>query len=102
MRVSRLRTRVRNINPRFRPNSIEDCNGRVCGVRVHQWNRTIEGCRGRRKILENVGIVKAIRILKKRVLARGSREIQRGSVLRDTVNMTVMREIDIEGQGFGT
>jgi len=69
---------------------------------MHQRNRTIEGCCGRRKILENVGIIKAIRILKKGIFASSGREVERGGMLRDTINMAVAREIDVEGQGFGT
>ena len=89
---------MRNINPRFRANSVEDGNGRVCRVRVHQRNRTIEGCRRRRNILENVGIIKAIRILKKGVFTSSGREVERGGMLRETVSMAMAREIDVEGQ----
>jgi hypothetical protein len=69
---------------------------------VHQRNRTIERCRSRRNILKNVGIIEAIGILKEGVFASSGREVERGGMLGDTIDMVMVREIDVEGQGFGT
>jgi hypothetical protein len=83
------------INPRFRANSIEDGSSRVRRL------RTIERCHSRCNILKNIGIIEAIWILKEGVFAGSGREVERGGMLGDTVDMAMVREIDVKDKDLG-
>jgi hypothetical protein len=69
---------------------------------MHDRDGTIKrSCPGG-KILKDISIVETIRITEKGVFSGGGRQIKRGGMLGYTVNMAVMRKINIEGQRFGT
>jgi hypothetical protein len=69
---------------------------------MHDRDGSIKGSCARGKVLEDVRIIEAIGIIKEGVLSGSGRQIKRGGTLGDTVNVAVVRKINIEGQGLGT
>jgi hypothetical protein len=69
---------------------------------MHDWDGAIKGSRARSEVLEDIRIVEAIGITEEGVISGSGRQIKRGGMLGDTVNVAMVRKINIEGQGFGT
>jgi len=69
---------------------------------MHERNGPIKGSYPGGGVLEDISVVETIRITEKGVFSRGGRQVERGGMLGYTVNVAVVRKIDIEGQGFGT
>ena len=69
---------------------------------MHDRDGAIKGSCPRGEVLEDISIVETIRITEKGVFSGRGRQIKRGGMLRYTVNVAVVRKINIEGQGFGT
>jgi hypothetical protein len=69
---------------------------------MHDRDGAIKGSCARSEVLKDVRIIEAIGIIKEGVLSSSGRQIKRGGMLGDTVNVAVVRKINIEGQGFGT
>lgn len=69
---------------------------------MHNRDGAIKGsCLGG-KVLEDISVVKTIRITEKGVFSGGGWQIKGGGMLGYTVNVAVVRKINIERQGFGT
>ena len=98
----RLLRGMSDIDPGFRSDGDKDCNGRICRVRVDQGNRPVQRHGGRSEVLENVGIVESVWVIEECAFAFGSRKVQTGSVLWDTIDVAMIREVDIEGKRLGT
>ena len=92
---------MRNIDPCLGANGIKDSDRGVSGVSVHHWYRTIKGSRPRGKVFEDISIIQPIGVAEEGVFACSGRQIKRGGMLGDAVNMAVMREINVQGQGLG-
>ena len=69
---------------------------------MHDRDGAIKGSCPGGEVLEDISIVETIRITEKGVFSSGGRQVKRGGMLGYTVNVAVMRKINIEGQGFGT
>ena len=82
-------------------NGIEDCNGALFTMGMHQGDSAIESDGGICKILEHVRVVESIRVRVGCVGTGGGREGHVCSVFRDTVDMGVVGEGDVEREGFG-
>jgi hypothetical protein len=69
---------------------------------MHDRDGAIKGsCRGS-EVLEDISIIETIRITEKGVFSGSGRQVKRGGMLGNAVNVAVVRKINIEGQGFGT
>jgi len=71
-------------------------------MRVHDWDGAIKGRCARSEVLEDVGIIETVGIAEEGVFSGGGWQVERGGMLGDTVNVAVVRKINIEGQRFGT
>lgn len=60
---------MRNVDPGFRGDSIEDTDSRVCGMSVHDRDGAIEGNGGRGQVLKDVCVVKTVGIREERVFS---------------------------------
>ncbi len=69
---------------------------------MHERDGAIKGSSPGGEVLEDIGIIGTIRITEKRVFSGSGRQVKRGGMLGYTVNVAVVRKINIEGQGFGT
>jgi hypothetical protein len=69
---------------------------------MHDWDGAIKGRCARSEVFEDIGIIQPVGIAEERVFSGGGRQVKRGGMLGDTVNVAVVRKINIEGQGFGT
>jgi hypothetical protein len=95
--ASRLSCRVRNIDPCLGTNGVENGDGRIGGMCVHNWDGTIKGRRPRGEVLEDIGIVESVGIAEEGLVAGGGGQIKRGGMLGDAVNVAVTRKVNIEG-----
>jgi hypothetical protein len=69
---------------------------------MHERDGAIKGSCPGGEVLEDISIVETIRITEKGVFSGGGRQVKRGGMLGYTVNVAVVRKVNIEGQGFGT
>jgi len=99
---SRLFRGMSDVDPGFRSDSGEDCDGRIRRMRVDQGNSPVQRHGGRSEVLEDVGVVESVWVIEERTLAFGSWKVQTGSVLRDTVDVAMIGEVNIEGKRLGT
>jgi len=60
---SRLLSGVSDVDPGFGSGSDEDCNGRICRVRVDQGNRPIQRRGGGSDVFEDIVVVKPVWII---------------------------------------
>jgi hypothetical protein len=65
---------------------------------MHDWDGAIKGSCGGSEVFEDIGIVKTVWITEKGVFSSSGRQVEGGGMLGDTVNVAVMRKINIEGQ----
>jgi hypothetical protein len=63
---------------------------------VHERNGTIERDGGRGQVLEDVGVVEAVRVAEEGVLAGSCRKSEAGCVLRDTIDNAMVGEADVD------
>ena len=63
-------------------------------------DRSIYRHGGGRKVLEDIGVIKTVGVVEKWRFSRGSGESKSCSVLGDTIDCSVMGEVDIQGEGF--
>ena len=98
----RLFRGMSDIDPGFRSDCDEDRDGRIRRVRVDQGNRPVQRHGGRSKVLEDVGVVESVWVIEECAFAFGSWKVQTGSMLRDTINVAMIGEVDIEGKRLGT
>lgn len=91
-----------DVNPGFRPDSVEDAHGGVCGVCVENRDGPVDRYWGGSKVLEYVSVVQAVRVAEEGRVASSSGEGQSRGMLRDTVNCTMVRKRDIQGKRFRT
>ena len=69
---------------------------------MHERDGAIKGSYSGGEVLKDISIVETIWITEKGVFSCGGRQVKRGGMLGYTINVAVVRKIDIEGQGFGT
>lgn len=69
---------------------------------MHDRDGAIKGSCAGSEVLEHIGIVETIGIAEEGVFSGSGGQVERGGMLGDTVNMAVVRKIDIKGQRFGT
>lgn len=94
----RLRCWTSNVDPGFGTNSVKDANRRLGRMRLEEGNRTVQRHGGVREIFEYVRVVQAIGFSVIRILASGGGERKACRVLRDTIDMPMAWEVDVEGQ----
>lgn len=76
---------------------MEDSHGRISGVCVHQWDGAIKGSCPRGKVFKHISVIQTIGVTVDGFFACSGGQIKRGGVLRYSVNVAVMREINIKG-----
>lgn len=86
-----------DIDPRLGADCVEDSHGRIGGVCVHQWDGTIKGSCPRGKVFKHISVIQTIGVTEDGFFACSGGQIKRGGVLRYSVNVAVMREINING-----
>jgi hypothetical protein len=96
----RLIGSVTDINPCFGPDGVEDSNGRVCGVGVQDRDRTVDGHGRRCEVFKDVTVVETIRVAEEGWFSGGGRECQSGGMLWNTIDGSMVGEINVERQGF--
>ena len=84
-----------NVDPGVRSDRVENANGGVGGVCMHEGNGTVERHSRVRQVLKHVGVEQAIRVSVMRVLASGSGKVKTGGVLGDPIDMTMVGEVNI-------
>ena len=91
-----------DINPGVASNGVEDCNSTLFTMCMHQGDSAVEGHRRICKVLKHVKVVKSVWVRVGCIRTSGGREGQVCSVFRDTVDVRMVRECDIEREGLGT
>ena len=91
-----------DIDPSIASDGIKHCDGTLFAMCMHQGDRTVERNRRIRKVLEHVSVVEPVRVRVGCVWTGGGREGHVCSVFRDAVDMGVIREGNIEREGFRT
>jgi len=102
MGFSRFFRGMSNVNPGFRSGGDEDCNGRIRRVRVDQGDRSVQRHGRRSDVFEDICVVEPVWFIEECFLASGGWKVEAGSVLWDTIGVTVIREVDIEGKRLRT
>jgi len=95
------RNGMRNVDPGFRAYGIEDGDGGICRVSVHEGNGAVERHGRVCEILEDVGIVETEGFGVGWVWAGGSWERETGCVLGNAVDVGMVGEGNVERKGFG-
>ena len=63
---------------------------------VHERNRAVDGDGGGGQVLEDIGVVKSVRVAEECVLASSCRKGEAGCVLRDTIDNAMVGEADVD------
>ena len=89
-----------DVDPGFGSDGGENSDGRIYRVRVDQGDGPVQRHGGGSEVFEDVGVVEPVRIIEEWVFAFCSRKVEVCSVLWDTIDMTVIRKVNIQGKRF--
>lgn len=85
-----------DIDPSVTANGIEHSDSTLFAMGMHQGNGTVKSYRGIRKVLEHVRVVESVRVRVGCVRTGSGREGQVCGMFRNTVDVGVVREGDVE------
>ena len=96
-----LRGGTADIYPSLRADRVENAYSRLGRVRLHERNRAIERHSRVCKVFEDVCVVQAVGLRIVSVLADSGGEGETRGVLRDTIDVTMIGEINIKRKRLG-
>ena len=102
MGLSRLLSRVSDVDPCFGSGGDKNSNGGICRVRVDQGDGSVERRGGGSDVFEDIAVIESVWIAEERIFASCGWKVQTGSMLWDTIGVTVIGEVDIQRKRLGT